>query len=122
MMGTALDALNVLKEYGLAGVLAWLFWWTLRRMMASHDATVRSLKEQIGDHLEAARAVGESFSEVVQNHLSHATEVLARLDGSLSRYVEEQRPWQDRLVSTLVKIESHLASGGKGDGAQPGVG
>ena len=39
------DFIAVLKEYGLAGVMAWLFWWTLRRMMTSHDATVSQLKE-----------------------------------------------------------------------------
>jgi len=74
MIGESLSALGVLKEYGLAGVLAWLFWWTLRRMMASHDATVRGLKEQLEAQMEAARSASESFSQVVENHLAHVTE------------------------------------------------
>jgi hypothetical protein len=108
MTGESLSALGVLKEYGLAGVLAWLFWWTLRRMTASHDATVRGLKEQLEAQMEAARAAGESFSRVVQNHLTHVAEALVRFDTTLGHSVAEQQRWQDRLLATLDQIAARL--------------
>lgn len=108
MMGESLSALGVLKEYGLAGVLAWLFWWTLRRMSASHDATVRGLREQLEAQMEAAKLTGERFSEVVQNHLSHLTEALGRFDSTVARLVADQQPWQDRVLQTLEQISARL--------------
>ncbi len=108
MIGESLNALGVLKEYGLAGVLAWLFWWTLRRMMASHDATVRGLKEQLEVQMQAAQAAGESFSQVVQNHLAHVTEALGKFESTLCYSVEDQKRWQDRLLQTLDRISARL--------------
>jgi hypothetical protein len=108
------DALTILKEYGLAGVMAWLFWWTLRRMMASHDATVRGLKEQLDTQADAARAVGENFARTVQNHLNHVADCLARFDAGLTHHAEEQHRWQDRLLHTLEQISVRL--GGPGGG------
>jgi len=110
MIGTTLDALAMLKEYGLAGVLAWLFWWTLRRMMASHDSTVRGLKDQLRAQMETARATGESFAQVIQNHMGHLTESLARFDVCLTAHAEDQRRWQDRLLDTLNKIAARLGA------------
>jgi hypothetical protein len=108
MIGEALNTLGVLKEYGLAGVLAWLFWWTLRRMTASHDATVRGLKEQLEAQMQAARAAAERFGEVVQNHLAHVAEALTRFDSTLNHSVEDQKRWQDRLLETLEKLADRL--------------
>jgi len=105
-----LEALTILKEYGLAGVLAWLFWWTLRRMMASHDATVRGLKEQLDTQSQGIRAAGESFSRVVQNHMSHVTDSLGRFDADLTHHVDDQRRWQDRLLHTLEQVAAHLGA------------
>ena len=107
MSGT-LEALAALKEYGLAGVLAWLFWWTLRRMMASHDSTVSQLKGQLQTQAEAAQAAGESFTEVVENHMTHVIGALERFDTSLCHHSEEQRRWGDRLVATLERIDARL--------------
>ena len=108
MTGTSLDLLALLKEYGLAGVLAWLFWWTLRRMMASHDATVRGLKEQLEAQMQAARSAGESFAQVVENHLAHVTEALGKFESTLAHSVEDQKRWQDRLLQTLDRISARL--------------
>ena len=98
----SLDMLTVLKEYGLAGVLAWLFYWTLRRMMLSHDATVRGLREQLETQTEI-------FTQTVQNHLAHANDALVRVEGALAHGLEEARHWQGRLLQTLEKIETRLA-------------
>jgi hypothetical protein len=108
MIGESLNALGVLKEYGLAGVLAWLFWWTLRRMMTSHDLTVRGLKEQLEAQMQAAQSAGESFSQVVQNHLAHVTESLGKFESTLSYSVEDQKRWQDRLLTTLDRIADRM--------------
>ena len=104
------EALTILKEYGLSGALAWLFWWTLRRMMASHDATVRGLKEQLDTQSQGIRAAGESFSRVVQNHMSHVTDSLGRFDADLAHYADDQRRWQDRLLHTLEQVAAHLGA------------
>lgn len=104
------DALAILKEYGLAGVMAWLFWWTLRRMMTSHDSTVRGLKEQLEVQAQATRAAGDAFAEVVQNHMSHVVDALARFDARLSGHVEDQRRWQDRLLETLQQVAGRLGA------------
>lgn len=104
MTASPVDALTILKEYGLAGVMAWLFWWTLRRTMASHDTTVRQLKEQLEMQAQAARETGESFAKTVENHLTHSCDSLARLDANLAGYAEDQRRWQDRLLRTLDQI------------------
>jgi len=109
MTGYGLEALAMLKEYGLAGVLAWLFWWTLRRMSASHDAMVRGLKEQLEAQAEATREMGGKFTDVVENHLGHVTDALARFDTALSHHTEDQRRWQDRLVHTLDQIAARLS-------------
>jgi hypothetical protein len=109
MIGESLDALGVLKEYGLAGVLAWLFWWTLRRMTASHDLTVRGLKEQLEAQMQAAQSASESFSQVVQNHLAHVTEALGKFDSRLVGSMQEQKTWQDRLLTTLDRIADRLS-------------
>jgi len=61
MTGTPVDVLTILKEYGLAGMLAWLFWWTLRRMTASHDVTVRNLKEQLASQTEGPGRQASAF-------------------------------------------------------------
>jgi hypothetical protein len=110
-MNEAFGALNLLKEYGLAGVMAWLFWWTLRRMMASHDATVQGLKEQLETQSEATRTVSDSFGRVVQNQMGHVTESIARFDVCLTHHVENQRRWQDRLLGALEQIAGALAQG-----------
>jgi len=110
-MNEAFGALNLLKEYGLAGVMAWLFWWTLRRMMASHDATVQGLKEQLETQSEATRTVSDSFGRVVQNQMGHVTEAIARFDVCLTHHVENQRRWQDRLLGALEQIAGALAQG-----------
>ena len=112
MIGTPLDALTLAKEYGLAGVMAWLFWWTLRRMMASHDATVRGLKDQLESQAQATRTVSDSFGRVVQNHMGHVTESIARFDVCLTHHVEDQRRWQDRLLGALDQIAAHLGQRG----------
>lgn len=109
MTGGALDALALLKEYGLAGVMAWLFWFTLRRMMASHDATVRGLREQLQAQAEGTRAVGDRFGEVMENHLNHAAAALARVEACLASHAEEERRWQERLVAVLTQIEGQLS-------------
>lgn len=109
-MSGPLDVLATLKEYGLAGVLAWLFWWTLRRMMASHDATVRELKDQLDAQAAATRDAGESFARVVENHMSHVSAALARFDGTLGHHVGEQRRWQERVLETLMQIADGLAA------------
>lgn len=116
------DPLVVLKEYGLAGVMAWLFWWTLRRMMASHDSTVRGLKEQLERQARATQSVSDSFGQVVQNHMGHVTESLTRFDVSLAHYGDEQRRWQDRLLHTLDLISAHLGRKGADDGSRDAVG
>jgi hypothetical protein len=113
MIGNAFDALGMLKEYGLAGVLAWMFWWTLRRMMASHDATIRGLRDQLEAQAEASRGMGDSFMEVVQNHLGHVSDALARFDANLSNHADEQRQWQGRLLEVLEGIAARLPSRGK---------
>ncbi len=93
-----LDVLAMLKEYGLAGVLAWLFWWTLRRMMKSHDDTVSQLKSQLETQCLAARTADESFAKVVENHMTHVVEALGRFEGA-----------QTRLLGVLDKIEARLS-------------
>jgi hypothetical protein len=108
MMGFPMDTLTVLKEYGLAGVMAWLFWWTLRRMMSSHDATVRGLKDQLESQSQATRAVSDSFGRVVQNQMGHVTESIARFDVCLTHHVEDQQRWQDRLLNALEQIAMGL--------------
>jgi hypothetical protein len=102
------DLLTVLKEYGLAGVMAWLFYWTLRRMMASHDATVRGMKEQLEAQAQSSKSLSDGFGQVVQNHMGHVTEALTRFDVSLAHHAEDQRRWQDRLLNTLDQIAAHL--------------
>lgn len=114
MTGGTIDLLAVLKEYGLAGVMAWLFWWTLRRMMASHDATVRGLKEQLESQAQATQSISSSFGQVVRNHMGHVTESLARFDVCLAHHAEDQRRWQDRLLTTLDQISAHLGQKGSG--------
>lgn len=110
MTGGPMDALAILKEYGLAGVLAWLFWWTLRRTMASHDATVRELKGQIDAQAQAASVAGERFARVVENHMAHVSTSLVRLDTSVATQAEDQRRWQDRLLQTLDQIAARLGA------------
>jgi hypothetical protein len=103
-----MEFLTIMKEYGLAGVLAWLFWWTLRRMINSHDATVTQLKEQLEVQCEAARSAGDTFANVVENHMTHATGALERLGTSLGHYTEDERRWQDRIVQMLDRIAARL--------------
>jgi len=105
----AAEVLAILKEYGLAGVMAWLFWWTLRRMMASHDATVGQLKEQLDAQSQTTRAAGENFSKVVENHMAHVCDALGRFDAALSHHTSDQKRWQDRLLETLDRISERLA-------------
>ena len=95
------EVLNILKEYGLAGVLAWLFYWTLRRMMLSHDATVQGLRGQ----LETQTRI---FAQTVQNHLAHANDALVRVEGALAHGLEEERCWQGRLLQILEKMQYRL--------------
>jgi len=102
------EPLSLLREYGLAGVMAWLFWWTLRRMMASHDTTVMQLKEQLDTQSQATTAAGDSFARVVENHMSHVCDSLGRFDAMLSQYCEEERRWQDRLLETLDRVAERL--------------
>ena len=109
MTSVSLDALTLLKEYGLAGVMAWLFWWTLRRAMATHDATVRELKGQLDTQAQTTRAVGDNFARVVENHMAHVCESLARFDAALAHHSEDQRRWQDRLLQTLEQIAARLS-------------
>jgi len=109
MSGTAADVLTILKEYGLAGMLAWLFWWTLRRMMASHDATVRGLKDQLASQVEASRQTSERFTEVVENHLSEVSASLARFEVSLTHHTDEQRRVGDLLLDVLNRINDRLS-------------
>lgn len=103
-----MDALMLLKEYGLAGVMAWLFWWSLRRTMSSHDATVSELREQLLSQTEASKATSGEFATVVQNHMQHVCDALARFDTNLAHYLEEQRRWQERLLSTLDRLDGRL--------------
>jgi hypothetical protein len=110
MTGVPVDALTILKEYGLAGVMAWLFWWTLRRTMASHDATVRELKGQLDTQAQASSMAGDRFADVVENHMSHVCSSLARFDANLARQTEDQRRWQDRLLQTLDHIAARLGA------------
>jgi len=105
-----IDALTILKEYGLAGVMAWLFWWTLRRTMASHDATVQELKGQLDTQAQSTHAASERFAHVVENHMNHVSSSLARLDAKLSHQAEDQRRWQDRLLETMDRIAAHLGA------------
>jgi hypothetical protein len=105
-----IDALTILKEYGLAGVMAWLFWWTLRRTMASHDVTVRELKDQLDTQAQTTRAAGERFAHVVENHMNHVCNSLARFDAKLSHQAEDQRRWQARLLETMERIAAHLGA------------
>lgn len=109
MTGSVPDVLTVLKEYGLAGMLAWLFWWTLRRMMASHDATVRNLKEQLESQTESSREASERFSGLVENHMAHVGDALARFEVSLGHHTDEERRWGDRLLEVLNQIRDRLA-------------
>ncbi|UCC67315.1 MAG: hypothetical protein JSV79_09280 [Armatimonadota bacterium] len=110
MTGAPVEALTILKEYGLAGVMAWLFWWTLRRTMASHDAAVHELKGQLDTQAQATQAAGERFAHVVENHMNHVCNSLARFGASLSHQAEEQRRWQDRLLETMERIAAHLTA------------
>jgi hypothetical protein len=110
MMLGAAEVLSILKEYGLAGVMAWLFWWTLRRMMASHDATVCQLKDQLDAQSQTTRAAGENFSKVVENHMAHVCDALGRFDAALSHHTTDQKRWQDRLLETLDRISKCLAA------------
>ncbi len=108
MSGVPIEVLTLVKEYGLAGVLAWLFWWTLRRMMTSHDATVCALKDQLDTQAQAACATGERFARVVENHMNHVGDSLARFDANLSHQTEDQRRWQDRLLNTMDRLAAYL--------------
>ncbi len=110
MIPAPIDALTILKEYGLAGVMAWLFWWTLRRTMASHDATVQELKGQLDTQAQSTHAASERFAHVVENHMNHVSSSLARLDAKLSHQAEDQRRWQDRLLETMDRIAAHLGA------------
>jgi hypothetical protein len=103
-----MEFLAIMKEYGLAGVLAWLFWWTLRRMISSHDETVKQLKEQLELQCEAARSAGDSFAKVVENHMTHATGALEGFGSSLRHQAEDQQRWQDRLLQLLDHIDARL--------------
>jgi hypothetical protein len=103
-----MDFLAILKEYGLAGVLAWLFWWTLRRMSRSHDATVSQLKGQLEAQCEAAQAAGERFAKVIENHMTHAVAALERFEVLLDHQAEDQRHWQNRLLQLLDHIAARL--------------
>jgi hypothetical protein len=107
-MSSPADFLAVLKEYGLAGVLAWLFWWTLRRTMNSHDATVSQLKGQLDAQAEGARSTSESFAKLVENHMTHVIGAVERFDVSLGHYTEDERRWQDRLLATLEAIAARV--------------
>jgi hypothetical protein len=109
MTGSVSDVLTVLKEYGLAGMLAWLFWWTLRRMMASHDTTVRNLKEQLESQTESARQTSDRFSEVVENHIAHVSDAVARFEVSLSHHLDNQRQVSSLLLDVLNRIDDRLA-------------
>lgn len=110
MSSLSIDALTLLKEYGLAGVMAWLFWWTLRRAMASHDSTVRQLKGQLDTQAQATQAAGERFADVVQNHMTHVSNALSRFDARLAHHTDDQRRWQDRLLETMERIAAHLGA------------
>jgi hypothetical protein len=110
MSGSPVDVLMALREYGLAGVLAWLFWWTLRRMMTSHDLTVRQLKEQLDAQGQSARAAGESFAKVVENHMAHVGDALGRFEVSLGHHTADEKRWQDRLLDTLDRISERLGA------------
>jgi predicted DNA-binding ribbon-helix-helix protein len=103
-----MEFLTIMKEYGLSGVLAWLFWWTLRRMINSHDTTVAQLKGQLEAQCQAARTADESFARVVENHLTHTTGALERFEASLGHHADEQRRWGDRLLGTLDRIDARL--------------
>lgn len=103
-----IDTLTLLKEYGLAGVLAWLFWWTLRRTMSSHDATVRELRDQLLSQTEAGKAASDGFAGVVRNHMQHVCDALARFDTNLGHSLGEQQRWRERLLKTLDRIDRRL--------------
>jgi hypothetical protein len=107
---SGIEALGILKEYGLAGVIAWLFWWTLRRMMASHDATVGQLKAQLQTQCETARAAGETFTTLVENHMTHVNDTLTSVNTSLTLFTEHQRDWQGRMLDTLEQIRDGMKS------------
>jgi len=107
--GTPADVLTILKEYGPAGMLAWLFWWTLRRMAGSHDVTVRNLKEQLASQMEATRQTSERFSEVVENRMGHVSEAVARFEVSLTHQLESQRQVSNLLLDVLNRIDDRLA-------------
>jgi len=109
MSADPIGALELLREYGLAGFMAWLFWWTLRRMTASHDSTVRGLKEQLQSYAESLRLQGDKFAQIVQNHLAHASQALSRFETALEHSTGEQRRWQERLLRTLEAIDARLA-------------
>jgi len=112
MSADPIAALDLVREYGLAGFMAWLFWWTLRRMTASHDSTVRGLKEQLQSYAESLRLQGDKFAQVVQNHLMHASEALSRFETALEHNTGEQLRWQERLLRTLEAIDARLARKG----------
>jgi hypothetical protein len=110
---SAFHALTLLREYGLAGVLAWLFWWTLRRMMLSHDETVQKLTTELSRQAESARASGERFTQAVESHMNSVLRALNRFDGDLSKHTEQQQRWIDRLLSVLERTAGALAKGGE---------
>ncbi len=110
MMPPSADALTILKEYGLAGVMAWLFWWTLRRTMASHDSTVGQLKEQLDSQSQATRAAADSFARLVENHMAHVCDAIGRFDACLGQHRQEERRWQDRVLDTLERIAGRLGA------------
>lgn len=113
MSDSALHTLTLLREYGLAGVLAWLFWWTLRRMMSSHDQTVEKLTSELAKQAEGARASGERFTQVVESHMNHVMKALNRFDVSLSRHVEQQQRWIDRLLAAMEQLAGAMKKGGE---------
>ncbi len=112
MTGNVTDMLVVVKEYGLAGMLAWLFWWTLRRMIASHDATVRNLKDQLASQAESARETSKRFSQVVENHMVHVGDAVARFEGTLVQHLDNQRQVTGMLLDVLNRIGDRLGREG----------
>ena len=80
-----------LEQYGLAGAMAFLFWWTLRRMMDAHQSLT------------------QRFIEIVDNHIEHNTEAVLRFQGDLQHHLEQDKAFQERSLKALEAICERLA-------------
>lgn len=113
-MGEAIPT-ALLGQLGVAGVLAWLFWWTLKRMMDQHDKVLCNHQAQLAKAQEINKCQATEFATVVQNHMVHVGECLVRTEQVTQAHVEEQRRSAEGLTRVLERLDQHLVENARGN-------